>query len=114
MNVNGAINMPEYLVQPSDTIFSISRMFDLRTEQLLLTNPDLQYNSLLAGQILNIPERKHMRSTIRTNGFFNANRDPALLNDIYPYLTYLSIVNCRIIKDGSLLCENDDEVIVAF
>ncbi len=105
--------MPEYLVQPGDTIFSISRMFGLRTEQLLHTNPNLQYNSLIAGQTLNITENKLMRSTIKINGFFNADRDPALLNDIYPYLTYLSIVNCRVLKDGSLFCENDDKAIVA-
>ena len=67
----------------------------------------------MAGQTIEIPEGSRMRPLIDTNGYFDAQRDPELLRDIFPYLTYLSVLNCRATADGDLICGSDGAVVDA-
>ena len=100
--------MTEYIVQPKDTVYSVARLFGIRTGQLISTNPSLaDGRALLAGQRLIIPDSSLVRPAIEVNGYFYAVRDPAILRDVFPYLTYLSILYCGVTADGSLVCTND-------
>ncbi len=104
----------KYIVQPGDTLYSIARLFGVRTEQITNANPILLENAKLsAGQGLEVPVNARMRPLIDINGFARADDDPAGLQDIFPYLTYLSILCCRVRSDGYIDCENDRTLVNA-
>lgn len=102
-----------YIAQPGDTVYSIARLFDLRTDQLLSANANLREYTVVPGEIFNIPETSRTRHTIDTNGYISPSFDPAALQDKFPYLTYLSIMSCQALKDGSLICEDDSAMVEA-
>jgi spore germination protein len=103
-----------YIVQPGDTLYSIARLFGIRTEQIINANPILAENAALsAGQLLEIPVSSRMKMSIDMNGFIDASADPASLQDIFPYLTYLSILCCHVRMDGSISYSNDRMLVSA-
>ncbi len=103
-----------YIVQPGDTLYSIARLFGIRTEQIINANPDLaQGAALSAGQFLEVPLSPRMRPSIDMNGFIDPSTDPCVLQDIFPYLTYLSILCCNVRMDGSISCSNDRPMVSA-
>jgi len=104
----------EYIAQPGDTVYSIARLFSIRTGQLLSVNPGLGSGPVLAaGQRLLIPDISLVRPAIEVNGYFYAGRDPSILREVFPYLTYLSILYCRVTPDGGILCMNDSTLVRA-
>lgn len=94
--------MFEYIVQPRDTIYSITRLFGITTAQLLLVNPGLAQTGLVIGQTLNIPEFRRVRPTIEVNGYADIDVSDEALQQALPYLTYLSILGYNAREDGSL------------
>ena len=104
----------KYIVQPGDTLYSIARLFGIRTEQLISANPILADNmALSAGDRLEVPLSSRMRQPIDMNGFIDASADPASLQDIFPYLTYLSILGCHVRACGYIDCSNDRALVGA-
>lgn len=102
----------EYIVQAGDTVYSVARLFGMRTEQLFSANPTLREGeALLPGRRLMIPDSSLVRPSIEVNGYFYATRDPSILREVFPYLTYLSILYCSVMADGSLNCMNDGNLV---
>ncbi len=95
--------MFDYVVQPNDTIYSITRLFGITTAQLLALNPEIAGGSLTVGQTLRMPEQRAVRPTIEVNGYTYPWVDAAALALTLPYLTYLSIAGYLITPDGLLL-----------
>lgn len=105
--------MFDYIVQPGDTIYSISRQFDLTTAQLLSVNPELRDGRLTIGQTLRIPESRDVRPTIEVNGYAYPTISPDSVYAALPYLTYLSILGYNIQADGTLSSIDDAWLIEA-
>ena len=105
--------MFDYIVQPNDTIYSITRLFGITTAQLLLANPELQKESIAVGQTLRIPQGELVRPVIEVNGYASVTVDPEELQSVLPYLTYLSILGYDIRADGTLPPVNDTWLIEA-
>lgn len=100
-----------YVVQPGDTIYSITRLFGVTTAQLLLVNPRLADTSLVVGQTLYIPEIRSVRPTIEVNGYVDLIVSDAALEEALPYLTYLSIVGYDARVDGTISTINETRLI---
>lgn len=47
--------MFQYIIQPYDTILSITQKFGLDYNQIILANPQINNGPILSGQIINIP-----------------------------------------------------------
>ena len=105
--------MFDYIVQPNDTIYSITRLFGITTAVLLLANPELQSQGITIGQTLRIPQGELVRSVIEVNGYAPVTVDPEELRNALPYLTYLSILSYDIRADGTLPPVNDTWLIEA-
>ncbi len=95
--------MFDYIVQPGDTIFSITRLFNITTAQLLFVNPELREDgALYVGQTLRIPELRQVRPTIEVNGYADPTVSDEVLSSTLPFLTYLSILDYEVSADGTL------------
>lgn len=103
----------DYVVQPNDTIYSITRLFGITTAQLLALNPEIADRNLTVGQTLRISEQRAVRPTIEVNGFTYPWIDATALALTLPYLTYLSISGYLITPDGLLLGFDETGVIEA-
>ncbi len=104
--------MFDYIVQPNDTIYSITRLFGITTAQLLSVNPELQYGGGIAvGQTLNIPQAGGARPVIEVNGDAYPTVSDNVLENVLPYLTYLSILSYNIRPDGTLSSLDDSRLI---
>ncbi len=94
--------MFDYIVQPGDTIYSITRLFGITTEHLLLANSEIQNGAIAVGQTLRIPQGELVRPVIEVNGYTSAAASPEVLQNVLPYLTYLSILGYDVKADGTL------------
>lgn len=95
--------MPEYIVQPGDTLQSVARLFAIPTRRLIAINPSLLGRvSLEAGEALRIPSSAQIRPLIEVNGFVNMFADEEALQQMLAYLTYLSILGNYVMPDGSI------------
>lgn len=104
--------MSTYIVQPGDTIYSIARKHSLTTHEFVSLNPGIMERGLLVGEKVQLPPPQG-RPTIETNGYVYPNTAQAYLGEIYPYLTYLSIIGNRITQPGFLIGVNNKELIEA-
>lgn len=105
--------MFDYIVQPDDTIYSITRLFGITTAQLLLVNPFLAETGLVVGQTLRIPELENIRPIIEVNGYADPTISDEALEEALPYLTYLSVVGYDLRADGTLSSINETMLIEA-
>ena len=106
--------MFDYIVQPGDTIFSITRLFNITTAQLLFVNPELRKDGVLyVGQTLRIPELRQVRPTIEVNGYAEPTVSDEVLYNTLPYLTYLSILGYDARADGTLSSTDETRLIDA-
>lgn len=94
-------NMPStYTVQPGDTMYQIARRTGVSLESLISANPSVTNpNLIFPGQVINIPNSKR---SIEVNGYAIANISSTTLDNVLPYLTYLSIFSYQVRTDGTL------------
>ncbi len=105
--------MFDYIIQPGDTIYSITRLFGITTAQLLSVNPTLDGENLVVGQKLRIPEYRDVRPTIEVNGYAYLTVSQAVLENALPYLTFLSILGYDVRPDGTFPTVDDTRLIEA-
>jgi LysM repeat protein len=46
----------EYVIQPEDTLNNLAEQYDLEEEEIQDANPDIDFEALYVGQVINIPE----------------------------------------------------------
>lgn len=103
-----------HTVRGGETLSGIASLYGVSLLSLYQNNPQLGGNpGIFPGQVLNISYETPPLGSIRTNGYAYTNIDRSVLRRTLPYLTYLSVFNYGIAKDGTLLPPpgNDDELI---
>ncbi|MBA1336603.1 MAG: hypothetical protein HPY66_3038 [Firmicutes bacterium] len=64
-----------YVVQPGDTLFSISRLFNVSVESIAVASGLSTPYTIFPGQILNIPLRNLRQYTVRRISLTRTSRD---------------------------------------
>lgn len=96
-----------YIVQEGDTLDAIAALNNISVNELLRNNPIISdMNYIYPGEMLTISYNRTGR--IATHGYTNTFINRQILRKTLPYLTYLSIFNYRIVKNGDALGSNDD------
>lgn len=104
----------KHSVAPGESIYSIARTYGIPPRVILAANPQITDPSKLkVGQIIIIPERTRKYGTIEVNGYAFPEIERETLKKTLPDLTYLSIFNYEVMKDGSLKEINDVPLIEA-
>jgi len=103
-----------YTVQRGQSMYSIARNFGIPLNTLIKFNPQISDpNSIRPGQtiIIHLPPPKGRE--ILVNGFVFPSVSPNILQDTFPFLTYLSIFSYQVRPDGSLKAINDTGPVTA-
>ncbi|MGB8455557.1 MAG: LysM peptidoglycan-binding domain-containing protein [Anaerocolumna sp.] len=100
-----------YIVKYGDTLESIANTFGVTKIELLRNNPQLSdTNSLTAGTELVI-SYDNKEKQIYVNGFANTFINIKILKKTLPFLTYITILNYKILDDGGLTDIPDEDII---
>ncbi|WP_051331232.1 LysM peptidoglycan-binding domain-containing protein [Aneurinibacillus terranovensis] len=103
-----------YTVKPGDSLQSIAQGYDVSEAALLSVNPIAPPYSLHVGQVIHIPSIRKKYGPIETNGYLlpgNDERDRRIIEEVAPYLTYLTLFSYRARPDGSLEPLNDTNAV---
>lgn len=104
----------KHSVAPGESIYTIARTYGIPPRVILAANPQITDPSKLkVGQIIIIPERTRKYGTIEVNGYAFPETEMETLKKTLPNLTYLSIFNYQVMKDGSLKGIDDVPLIQA-
>ncbi|MDP4143728.1 MAG: glycosyl hydrolase family 18 protein [Bacillota bacterium] len=106
-----------YVVQPGDSVWSISRRYGMTPDSIITANGLETIPTLVVGQSLVIPTgREKNFGYIETNAFIQPGtpeRDRRLVSEVGEYLTYVTPFSHHVNADGSLTPLNDDATLAA-
>lgn len=107
-----------HIVQPGETIWSVSNLYGISTYQLIGDNGLEGLSQLVPGQSLVIIQDPppYPRRDIEVNGYIVPNTpeaDTAIVNEVGQYLTYITPSSYIVNLDGSIRPLNDDAIINA-
>ena len=104
-----------YTVQPGDSVFSIAQRFGVPRNSIVRLNNLTAPYTLMPGTTLRIPTDQKNFGTIETNAFIEATTgNPAgIINEVGPYLTYISPFSYTVNADGSINPLNDQAILAA-
>ncbi|MDF2586933.1 MAG: hypothetical protein K0S41_774 [Anaerocolumna sp.] len=97
-----------YTVQEGDTLQSIADSFQISVMQLLRNNPELSNREFIyPGETITISYENNKGKFMIIGVAYPYIRED-LLKKTLPYLTYLTIFNYRVNKDGQIIESDDD------
>ena len=103
-----------YVVQPGDTLFSVSRRSGLSARELLRLNPILRGEpAIFAGQTLVLADDSAPSGSALVTGYAYPFVDKGLLQRTLPYISGLIPFTYGIRPDGTLVDLNDGQLIAA-
>lgn len=115
--VGAAVAVPTktgaYRVQSGDSLYTISKKSGVDINTLIKLNPRLKppYN-IYPGEYISLPS-DYKLGTIEVNGYCYPNITNETLNNVLPYLTYISVFSYNISADGTLSEIPDERIINA-
>lgn len=104
-----------HVVAPGESLWTIARKYGTSVDQLMRANQITDPSRLYIGQRLRVPGEP-VRPVIETNGYLqpsNAERDRGIVAETANYLTYFSIFQYVVQKDGTLQAPNDEAALAA-
>jgi len=107
-----------YVIDKGDTIYRLSREYDVPMGKIIEDNQVPDVNRLVIGSSLvivneeGVPDEYKMGSVL-VNGYCYPDVDTEVLNTSLPSLTYLGIFSYQISPDGGLIQIDDERVIQA-
>jgi spore germination protein len=105
-----------YMVRPGDSIWSISQKFGVSVDSIVQLNNIVNPASIHPGMVIRIPENSKNYGVIETNGFIQpstAERERAVVNNVGPYLTYVTPFSHHVTEQGELTPLRDETIIEA-
>ncbi|WP_099468548.1 LysM peptidoglycan-binding domain-containing protein [Konateibacter massiliensis] len=99
-----------HTVQSNETLESIADLYNVTTMQLLRNNPFLTTREVIADEVIVISYET--RGEIATNGFCYSYISKNTLIRTLPNLTYLSVFNYTITKEGNIISYQDDSYVI--
>ena len=99
-----------YTVREGDTLDSIASINDISLNELLRNNPVLIDDNIYPGEVLTISYNRD--AEVYMHGYTSTIVDRRILRKNLPYLTYLSIINYTIVKNGEIFGSEDDRGII--
>lgn len=101
-----------HTVKKGETLYSIGQYYSIDYQNIADNNHINLNDTLLVGQnlVIMLDNEKSYRQ-IEVNGYVFPNISPELLNEVLPYLTYLSIFSYHVQDDGTLKVINDDSLV---
>ena len=103
-----------YHVREGDTIKGIAERHGLSVSALLRENPPLcRGEELYEGMTLTLSQAAAPRTSLVVTGVAAADTPEADLRPILPYLTFLTLLSCRLGPYGELMPPNDREAVTA-
>ncbi len=101
-----------YVIQDGDTLYGIADKFGVSPIQLLRNNPFLSDKEYIyPGESIVISYEDTKIRNIVTSGYAFPFIDRNVLKKTLPFLTYLTVFNYRVTRDGELVAIDDDEII---
>jgi spore germination protein len=101
-----------YIVQEGDTLSSIADAHGVSWTELLRNNPYISdREELIVGEEIVIQFVDEKKSSITVNGYAFPYINIGVLKKTLPFLTYLTIIGCRISSNGSIGNIDDIEII---
>ena len=105
-------NSIRYMVREGQTMYSISREFEVPLEDLLEANPNVNPIALRPGDVIVIPKADRVpRRPIIINGYAYPNITESSLNCSLPFLTFLSPFSYSVAPSGELIAPAADDLI---
>ncbi|PYI54834.1 LysM peptidoglycan-binding domain-containing protein [Paenibacillus flagellatus] len=104
-----------HVVAPGESLWSISRRYGIPVDEIARANNIANPSQLYVGQRLRIP-RQGAKRTIETNGYLqpaNAETDRTIVNETAEFLTYFSLFQYIVRRDGTLQPPNDEAALAA-
>lgn len=103
-----------HTVQPGESLYSIARRYGVTVESIVQLNQITSPAAISVGMVLRIPVGEKM--TIESNAYLipaTAERDRTLVNSTAEFLTYFSIFQYRVTREGELVAPNDEAALAA-
>ncbi len=102
-----------YVIQDGDTLASIAEENDVSVMELLRNNPYLSNRQyLFPGETIVIRYETNKIRSIATSGYAFPYIDIDVLTKTLPFLTYLTIFNYNITREGEIIVDDEDSDIV--
>ena len=101
-----------YKVSSGDTLYKIAKMYGIPLSNLIAYNPQITNpNSIVVGQIVNIPVSSFEPFDIIVNGYMLPGINEEIFEATLPYLDYLSIFSYEVMPNGNLRQIMDEKYI---
>ena len=101
-----------YVIQDGDTLYGIAEKFGVSPIQLLRNNPFLSDKEYIyPGETIVISYEDSKKRNVVTSGYAYPFIDKNILKKTLPYLTYLTVFNYRVTREGELINIDDEEII---
>jgi spore germination protein len=103
-----------YRVRPGDSLWSISQRFGVSVDSIVQLNDISNPAAIYPGMVIRIPENSKNYGVIETNGFIQpstAERERDIINNVGPYLTYVTPFSHHVTAEGGLTPLRDETII---
>lgn len=103
-----------YRVKEGDSLWSISERFGVSVNSIAQLNNISDPSLISPGMILRIPDKSKNYGVIETNGFIqpsNNDRETRVINEVAPYLTYITPFSHHVTAEGGLTPLRDENII---
>lgn len=103
-----------YRVRPGDSLWSISQRFGVSVDSIVQLNDISNPAAIYLGMVIRIPENSKNYGVIETNGFIQpstAERERDIINNVGPYLTYVTPFSHHVTAEGGLTPLRDETII---
>lgn len=106
-----------HVVKPGESVWKVARMYKLPIDELIRLNRLDTPDQLVPGRTLVVPPlQQHKLGEIEVNAYIQptgTEKQTAMIHDVAPDLTYLSLFGYHVREDATLITLTDEEALAA-